>query len=203
MNGRFQMQGGKNWIFPKEMNANRFFWDSHWLEIWSNHIFPLWDRMEGAWLWTRIPFMIRVLPYLDSQSIGSSMPGVPDPVEHTEHIPRPIVARRPRRAERPPAGRPLVPPLLAGQPRHPRTRPHQPRASVGPLPRGYRLDCQLLSASSGRYCMVETKMPFIIFAKPVTFSCNHNIFTKIVPFLYILMTNVAFFVNNGRKVDIC
>jgi hypothetical protein len=37
MNGRFQMQGGKNWFLPKEMNANRFFWDSHWLEIWSNH----------------------------------------------------------------------------------------------------------------------------------------------------------------------
>jgi hypothetical protein len=34
---RFQMQGGKNWIFPKAMNENRFFWDSHWLEIWSNH----------------------------------------------------------------------------------------------------------------------------------------------------------------------
>jgi hypothetical protein len=40
MNGRFQMQGGKNWIFPKEMNANRFFLDSHWLEIWSNHFCP-------------------------------------------------------------------------------------------------------------------------------------------------------------------
>jgi hypothetical protein len=35
MNGRFQMQGGKNWILPKYINANRFFWDSHWLEIWS------------------------------------------------------------------------------------------------------------------------------------------------------------------------
>jgi hypothetical protein len=40
MNGRFQMQGGKNWIFPKGMNANRFFWDSHWLEIWSNYFCP-------------------------------------------------------------------------------------------------------------------------------------------------------------------
>jgi hypothetical protein len=39
MNGIFQMRGGKNWILPKEMNANRFFWDSHWLEIWSNHLF--------------------------------------------------------------------------------------------------------------------------------------------------------------------
>jgi hypothetical protein len=25
---------------PKEINANRFFWDSHWLEIWSNHFCP-------------------------------------------------------------------------------------------------------------------------------------------------------------------
>ncbi len=34
------MQEGKNWILPKEMNAYRFFWDSHWLEIWSNHFCP-------------------------------------------------------------------------------------------------------------------------------------------------------------------
>jgi len=34
------MQGGKNWILPKYINANRFFWDSHWLEIWSNHLCP-------------------------------------------------------------------------------------------------------------------------------------------------------------------
>jgi hypothetical protein len=32
------MQGGKNWILPKEMNANRFFWDSQWLEICSNYL---------------------------------------------------------------------------------------------------------------------------------------------------------------------
>jgi hypothetical protein len=25
MNGRYQMQGDKNWIFPKEINANLFF----------------------------------------------------------------------------------------------------------------------------------------------------------------------------------
>jgi hypothetical protein len=53
MNGIFQMQEGKNWIFPKEMIANRFFWDSHWLEIWSNPVVPPWDRMEGSWLWTQ------------------------------------------------------------------------------------------------------------------------------------------------------
>jgi hypothetical protein len=27
------MQRGKNWILLKEMNANRFFWDSHWLDL--------------------------------------------------------------------------------------------------------------------------------------------------------------------------
>jgi hypothetical protein len=32
MNARFQMVGGKNWILPKEVTANRFFWDSHWPE---------------------------------------------------------------------------------------------------------------------------------------------------------------------------
>jgi hypothetical protein len=31
MNGIYQL-GGKNWILPKEMNANRFFRDSRWLE---------------------------------------------------------------------------------------------------------------------------------------------------------------------------
>ncbi len=34
------MLGGKNRILPKEMNANRFFWVSHWLEIWSNYFCP-------------------------------------------------------------------------------------------------------------------------------------------------------------------
>jgi hypothetical protein len=48
MNGTFQMQGDKNWILQKYINANRFFWVSHWLEIWSNHLcyVPLWDRMR-------------------------------------------------------------------------------------------------------------------------------------------------------------
>ena len=58
MNSWSQMVGGLNRLLPKEINANRFFWDSHWLEIWSNHqttYFPLWDRMDGACLWT--PFM--------------------------------------------------------------------------------------------------------------------------------------------------
>jgi hypothetical protein len=45
--GKFQMQGDKNWILPKEMNANRFFWDSHWLEIWSNNLFPSMGPKRG------------------------------------------------------------------------------------------------------------------------------------------------------------
>ncbi len=40
MNGRAQMQGCKNRILPKEMNANGFFRDSHSLEIWKNHFCP-------------------------------------------------------------------------------------------------------------------------------------------------------------------
>ncbi len=46
------MQGGKT-IFPKEMNANLFFWNSHWLESGQTTFVPLWDRMEGVWLWTQ------------------------------------------------------------------------------------------------------------------------------------------------------
>ncbi len=34
------MQGSPNWILPDEINANRFFWDSCWLEIWKNHLCP-------------------------------------------------------------------------------------------------------------------------------------------------------------------
>jgi hypothetical protein len=41
-------RGGTTWteisnagrFLPKEMNTNRFYWDSHWLEIWSNHFCP-------------------------------------------------------------------------------------------------------------------------------------------------------------------
>jgi hypothetical protein len=54
MNGRFQMQGGKNWILPKEMNANRS-GSSKTLIGWKSSqttYVSLWDRMEGAWLWT-------------------------------------------------------------------------------------------------------------------------------------------------------
>ncbi len=39
MKVRSQMQGGKNRILPK-VTANRFFRESHWLEIWKNHFCP-------------------------------------------------------------------------------------------------------------------------------------------------------------------
>ncbi len=48
MNGRSQMQGGKNWILPREINANRFFLDSHWLEIWKNHLCPCMGPYGGS-----------------------------------------------------------------------------------------------------------------------------------------------------------
>ncbi len=47
-NRRYQMQGGKNWILPKEINANRFFWDSHWLEIWQKHLCPSMGPKGGS-----------------------------------------------------------------------------------------------------------------------------------------------------------
>ncbi len=55
MNGSSQMQGGKNWILPKEINANRFFRDSHWLEIWKNYLCPSMgpNGVIVARLWTR------------------------------------------------------------------------------------------------------------------------------------------------------
>jgi len=52
MNGRFQIQGGKNWILPKEINANRFFWELIGWKSGQTTYDPLWDRMEGALLWT-------------------------------------------------------------------------------------------------------------------------------------------------------
>ncbi len=80
MNGRFQMQGGKNWILPKQINANRFFWDSHWLEIWSNHFCPIWNRMEGAWLWTQgfsrnvdSRHLVRLVVELQDEVFGTSI----------------------------------------------------------------------------------------------------------------------------------
>ena len=48
-NGIFQMQGGKNRILPKQINANRFFWDAHWLEIWKNHLWR--ERGYGLCFW--------------------------------------------------------------------------------------------------------------------------------------------------------
>jgi hypothetical protein len=46
------MQGGKNWILLKEINANC---SSEALIGWKSlktTYFPLWGRLEGAWLWT-------------------------------------------------------------------------------------------------------------------------------------------------------
>ncbi len=56
MNGIFQMQGGKNWILPKKITANRFFWDSHCWKSGQTTFVPLWDLMEGAWLRTQEEF---------------------------------------------------------------------------------------------------------------------------------------------------
>jgi hypothetical protein len=64
MNGRFQMQGGKNWILPKEMNANRY--SSGTLIGWKSGqttYVPLWGRIEEAWLWTLVGLLLgRITP---------------------------------------------------------------------------------------------------------------------------------------------
>ncbi len=54
MNGRSQMQVGKNWILPKEISANRFLYDSHSLEIWKKLEKNLEGRERGYGLWVRI-----------------------------------------------------------------------------------------------------------------------------------------------------
>ncbi len=48
------MLEGENWILPKEINANQFFWDSHWLEIWKKQLMALYGpewRERGYGLW--------------------------------------------------------------------------------------------------------------------------------------------------------
>jgi hypothetical protein len=54
MNRRSQMQGGKNRILPKEINANRSYGDFHWLEIWKILLCPSmgpeWRKRDnGLW----------------------------------------------------------------------------------------------------------------------------------------------------------
>ncbi len=46
MNGRFQMQGGKNWILQTGFSGTLIGWKAG-----QSTFVPLWDRMEGAWLW--------------------------------------------------------------------------------------------------------------------------------------------------------
>jgi hypothetical protein len=56
MNERSQMQGGKNWIgFCQKIKMQTG--SSETLIGWKSGkttYVPLWDRMEGAWLWTQI-----------------------------------------------------------------------------------------------------------------------------------------------------
>jgi hypothetical protein len=45
------MQGGKNCILPKDINANQLFRDSHWLEIWRIHFCPsMGPNRDSHWL---------------------------------------------------------------------------------------------------------------------------------------------------------
>ncbi len=56
MNRWSQMQGGQKWILPKEINADWFFWDSHWLKKLENQLCssmgPNWESAASASEWT-------------------------------------------------------------------------------------------------------------------------------------------------------
>ncbi len=55
------MQAGKNWIVPKEINAN-----SHWLEIWKNHLRPSMGPNRGSvWLRTKQIFKSLLAVFLE------------------------------------------------------------------------------------------------------------------------------------------
>jgi hypothetical protein len=54
MNGRSQIQGGKKRVLPKDMDkCKSVFLKLSFARNLENHLryVPLWDRMEGAWLW--------------------------------------------------------------------------------------------------------------------------------------------------------
>jgi hypothetical protein len=50
---------------PIEINANRFFWDSHWLEIWETSNVPLWtighNGGSASRLWCRFVVLNKLL----------------------------------------------------------------------------------------------------------------------------------------------
>ncbi len=55
MNGRSQIQEGKNWILPQEIYGEMQTGSSETLIGWKSGkttYVPVWDRMEGAWQWT-------------------------------------------------------------------------------------------------------------------------------------------------------
>jgi hypothetical protein len=59
MNGRSQMQGSKKVILPKDMDkCKSVFLRLSFARNLENHLryVLLWDRMEGAWLWTLFTF---------------------------------------------------------------------------------------------------------------------------------------------------
>jgi hypothetical protein len=47
--------------FAERDDANRFYWDSHWLEIWSNHFCPSMGPNGGSVAISDICFMVMVL----------------------------------------------------------------------------------------------------------------------------------------------
>ncbi len=72
MNGRSQMQGGKNWILQEGINANQFFWEAHWLENREKPLMFLYRtewRERGCRLWSQWPNIWDIiLRYIISQA---------------------------------------------------------------------------------------------------------------------------------------
>ncbi len=66
--------GGKNWILPKEINENRFFWDSHWLKIWKKSLVSLYEtewRERGYGLCSLVAIQSPYFKYLWGPGIDS------------------------------------------------------------------------------------------------------------------------------------
>ncbi len=69
------MKGGKNWILSKEINTNRFFWNSHWLEIWKTHQCPAADPNGGSVaIWTPLKESFAYVPSSYLVSIPIPLP---------------------------------------------------------------------------------------------------------------------------------
>jgi hypothetical protein len=64
------------------MNANRFFWDSHWLKIWSNHFYPSMGPNGGS-----VAMDSGCITFHHQQYVQWYMQGVSLPLPRQQHGP--------------------------------------------------------------------------------------------------------------------